>query len=105
MNNNKYSKHIFVCTNTKAPGKKCCGEEHGMQLVEAFRNELKQRGITKEMRVQRAGCLDVCARGPACVVYPEGIFYGNVQIEDVPELVEQHLIGNEPVVRLKLSFD
>jgi (2Fe-2S) ferredoxin len=105
MKNNKYSKHIFVCTNTKAPGKKCCGEEHGMQLVEAFRNELKQRGITKEMRVQRAGCLDVCAQGPACVVYPEGIFYGNLQIEDVPELVEKHLIGEESVVRLQLTFD
>lgn len=105
MKTNKYIKHVFVCTNTKAPGKKCCGEEHGMQLVEAMRKALKEKGITNEMRVQRAGCLDVCAHGPACVVYPEGIFYGNVQLSDVPEIVEQHLINNQPVERLMLTFD
>ncbi|MCU0416942.1 MAG: (2Fe-2S) ferredoxin domain-containing protein [Cytophagaceae bacterium] len=100
----KYVKHVFICTNQKPEGKKCCGEAHGMALVEAFKKEIKDRGLHIDIRAQRAGCLDVCGQGPALVVYPEGIFYGNVQLSDVVEIVEQHLIHNQPVTRLKLPF-
>ena len=52
------------------------------------------------MRANTAGCLDACAYGPTVVVYPEGVWYGGVRPEDVPEIVERHLMGGEPVVRL-----
>ena len=52
------------------------------------------------MRANAAGCLDACAYGPSVVVYPEGVWYGHVRVEDVPEIVERHLIGGEPVERL-----
>jgi len=100
----KFRKHVFICTNQKEAPKKCCGAEHGAALVEAFKQELTKRGLQKEIRAQRAGCLDVCALGPALVVYPEGTYYGNVQLTDVEELVEKHLVGNEEVERLKLTF-
>lgn len=101
----KYKKHVFICTNQKAdPAKKCCGEAHGMQLVEEFRKQLKDRKLNVEIRAQRSGCLDVCSFGPALVVYPEGVFYGNVGIDDVSEIVEEHLVMNTPVERLKLPF-
>ncbi|KAB7732939.1 (2Fe-2S) ferredoxin domain-containing protein [Rudanella paleaurantiibacter] len=100
----KFKKHVFICTNQKDAPKKSCGTEHGLALVEAFKQELTARGLQKEIRAQRAGCLDACAFGPALVVYPEGTYYGNVQIADVPELVEKHLVGNEVVERLELKF-
>ena len=100
----KYKKHVFICTNQKDAGKKCCGEATGMELVNLFKEELKSRGLQIEIRAQRAGCLDVCSFGPAMVVYPEGIFYGHVQPSDVKEIIEEHLINNRPVERLKLSF-
>lgn len=100
----KYKKHVFVCTNQKDAGKKSCGAEHGAALVEAFKADLKERGLQVEIRAQRAGCLDVCGKGPALVVYPEGVFYGNVQLEDVAEIVESHLVNNQPVERLTLKF-
>jgi (2Fe-2S) ferredoxin len=99
----KYQKHVFICTNQKDAPKKCCGETHGLELVEAFKQAMKDRNLVPDMRAQRTGCLDVCGKGPAVVVYPEGIFYGNVQLSDVEEIVESHLLNNQPVERLRLE--
>lgn len=100
----KFSKHVFICANDKDAPKKCCGSERGMALVEAFKEELKNRDLLTEIRAQRAGCLDTCAFGPSVVVYPEGVWYGHVQPEDVKEIVESHLVNNQPVERLQLKF-
>ena len=96
----KYEKHIFICTNDKPAPKKCCGSERGMELVELFKERLKEKGLTKTMRAQKAGCLDMCAFGPSLVVYPEGVFYGAVTPADVDEIIESHIVGNKPVERL-----
>lgn len=100
----KYKKHVFICTNTKEAGKKCCGEERGMALVQAFKDEIRNRGLQTQMRAQKTGCLDACNFGPSLVVYPEGTYYGNVQLSDVTEIVEKHLLGDEPVERLVLPY-
>ena len=100
----KYQKHVFICTNQKEAPKKSCGEVHGLALVDAFKQALKDRDLSVAIRAQKTGCLDVCGRGPALVVYPEGVFYGNVQLSDVDEIVESHLVNNTPVERLKLTF-
>jgi (2Fe-2S) ferredoxin len=100
----KFKKHIFICTNDKPEPKKCCGSEHGMLLVNAFKESLREKGLAKEIRAQKTGCLDTCAFGPTMVVYPEGIHYGHVTLNDVEEIVTKHLIGGEPVERLKLDL-
>ena len=100
----KYEKHVFICANQKDAGKKCCGEAAGMELVDTMKKLLLEKGLNVRMRAQRAGCLDVCASGPAMVVYPEGVFYGKVQPEDIKEIVESHLENNIPVERLCLLF-
>jgi (2Fe-2S) ferredoxin len=96
----KFKKHVFICANDKDAPKKCCGSERGMALVDAFKAELKDQNLLTEIRAQKAGCLDTCAFGPTVVVYPEGIWYGNVQPDDVKEIVESHLMNNKPVERL-----
>lgn len=100
----KFEKHIFICTNDKPAPKKCCGSEKGMELVNAFKASLTEKGLQKQIRAQKAGCLDTCAFGPSLVVYPEGIHYGHVKPEDVEEIVTEHLIGGKPVERLKLDL-
>jgi (2Fe-2S) ferredoxin len=103
--NLKFDKHLFVCTNQRVNSERpSCGEEHGMELVKAFKKEIKDRGLNIEMRAQKAGCFDICEFGPNVVVYPEGVFYGHVQLSDVMEIVEEHLINNRPVERLRLKF-
>ena len=99
-----YTKHIFICTNQRPEGaaKPSCGEEHGMALVSEFKKQVKEKGLSVEIRAHKTGCLDVCDFGPALVVYPEGVFYQHVQISDVAEIVEEHLIANRVVQRLVL---
>ena len=104
--NLKYDKHVFICTNQRVNSERpSCGEAHGMELVAAFKKEIKDRGLNVNMRAQKTGCLDICELGPSVVVYPEGVFYGHVQISDVVEIVEEHLIQGRPVERLRLKFE
>ena len=63
--------------------------------------EVARRGLRGQVRVNAAGCLDACADGPTIVVYPEGVWYARVRLEDVPELVESHLVNGVPVERLR----
>lgn len=98
----KYKKHVFVCIHERESSKKSCGEGIGMELVNAFKTLVNQNKLNAEVRAQKAGCFDVCNFGPAVVVYPEGIFYGNVTLEDVKEIFEEHLLNNRPVKRLQI---
>ncbi len=98
----KFKKHVFICTNDKELPKKSCGSTHGHQLVDAFKEELKAKGLLQEIRAQKTACLDCCAQGPTIVVYPEGVFYGNVQLADVKEIVDNHLVGDKVVERLRI---
>jgi (2Fe-2S) ferredoxin len=100
----KYERHIFVCTNQREGGKECCGEQTGMELVNCFKNLIKDNQMQKTVRAQRAGCFDTCSDGAAVVVYPEGIFYGKVKPEDVEEIFREHIQEGRPVERLRLKF-
>ncbi len=100
----KYKKHIFICTNQKDGGKPCCGEQRGMELVEAFKTLVKNNRLNTVIRAQKAGCFDTCTMGPSVVVYPEGVFYGKVQLSDVEEIFQEHILHDRPVERLKLNF-
>ena len=101
----KFDKHIFICTNQRdADSKKpFCGEKHGMEIVDAFKKKLKERKLQIKVRAQRAGCLDVCTHGQTLVVYPEGVFYVGVQVSDIDEIIDEHIINNKPVRRLLLN--
>lgn len=102
----KYEKHLFICNNQRPdPTKKSCGNEHGAALVAAFKAGIKDRGLQINMRAQQTACLDACAWGPSLVVYPEAVWYGHVQLADVEEIIESHLLNNQPVERLRLHFN
>lgn len=100
----KLKAHIFVCTNERAPGhpRGCCKSKGSEQLVDLFKQELKDAGMKGETRAQRAGCLDTCEFGPSVVVYPEGVWYGGVKPGDVREIVQSHIAGGKPVDRLRI---
>ena len=101
----KYDCHVFVCANQKPEGKKCCGESTGLEAVKFLRELLRNQTTERKIRVQRAGCLDLCSKGPAMVVYPEGIFYQFHSNEDLSEIAEQHLLHGEPVENLMISSE
>ncbi|MCW3105452.1 MAG: ferredoxin [Bacteroidetes bacterium] len=100
-----YDKHIFICTNQRAEGahRKSCGEAHGMEIVDAFKKRLKELNLPLKLRAQKAGCLDICDFGQTIAVYPDGVFYVGVELADVEEIIQEHIVNNRVVERLRLQ--
>lgn len=101
----RYERHVFICTNRRAPGdpKGCCADKGAEEVRDAFKQVLHERGLKGRIRANAAGCLDQCSRGVAVVVYPEQVWYGGVTAADVPEIVEEHLVRGNPVTRLRMK--
>jgi (2Fe-2S) ferredoxin len=99
-----YARHVFVCTNRRPDGspKGCCASKGSEELRLALKKAADAAGV-KGTRVNSAGCLDACERGISVVVYPEGVWYGGVKPEDIPELVQSHLVEGKPVERLRMQ--
>ncbi len=92
-----YRSHVLVCGGTG------CTSSGSGRIVTAFERELEAAGLDKEIKVIKTGCFGLCALGPIVVVYPEGAFYSQVKAEDVPEIVEEHLLKGRIVRRLLYS--
>ncbi|MGC8862925.1 MAG: NADH-ubiquinone oxidoreductase-F iron-sulfur binding region domain-containing protein [Armatimonadota bacterium] len=92
-----YRAHVLVDTGPPAMLK------GAMAVKAALIEEIKQRGLDKEIKVVETGDLGVRGGGPALVIYPEGITYAGVTTADVPEIVEEHLIKGRQVRRLVYS--
>ena len=89
-----YRSNVLVCGGTG------CTSSHSLLIAEKLKEELKAKGLDKEVNVITTGCFGLCALGPIMVVYPEGSFYSMVKLEDVPEIVEEHLNKGRIVTRL-----
>jgi (2Fe-2S) ferredoxin len=101
-----FEKHLFVCTNQRSgTDRRSCGEQHGLDLTAAFKKAIKDKKLDMPIRAQRAGCLGICDFGPTVAIYPEGTFYVNVQLSDVEEIVQKHIIENKKVERLLLRTE
>jgi (2Fe-2S) ferredoxin len=103
----RFSKHVFVCTNRRGGegGKGCCASKGGEELLIKMKDAAKAAGLGRDVRINRAGCLGQCARGIAAVVYPEGVWYGALKVEDADTIVAEHLVAGRPVERLLLKDD
>lgn len=100
-----FERHVFICTNQRPAGhpRGCCDPDGSDRLQKAFKRVLAERGLSRRMRANKAGCLDQCEHGPTVVVYPDGVWYGGVTDADVVEIVERHLVEGQPVTRLRLA--
>jgi len=73
-----------------------------MEVASALKKRLYERGLKRIVRPNKAYCLDQCAKGVAMVVYPEGVWYGGVTVDDVDEIIEEHVLEGRPVERLRI---
>ena len=92
-----YRSHVLVCGGTG------CTSSHSGELIDALNANIKEKGLEEEIQVVRTGCFGLCALGPIMIVYPEGCFYSEVKVEDIPEIVEEHLLKGRIVKRLLYS--
>ena len=89
-----YRSHVLVCGGTN------CSLKGNRILLQALAEEVKRRGLEREIKVVETGCFGLCEQGPTMVVYPEGVLYCRVTAADVPEIVESHLLKGRVVERL-----
>ncbi len=97
-----FQRHIFFCLNERKNGEQCCAQNGAQAALDRCKSRVKAAGVNGagKVRVNKAGCLDRCAAGPVAVVYPEGVWYSYVDLDDIDEIVESHLVRGEVVERL-----
>lgn len=97
--------HVFFCTNQRDDGRQSCNQCGARDAREYVKKRCKQLGISGagRVRINSAGCLDRCERGPVIVVYPEATWYTYVDRQDLDEIIESHLVGGKVVERLRLD--
>lgn len=99
-----YERHVFFCLNERKPPEDCCANHQAQAAFDHCKRTVKAAGLAGkgQVRVNKAGCLDRCAGGPVCVVYPEAVWYSFVDTHDIDEIVESHLKNGQVVERLRL---
>ena len=86
--------HILVCGGTG------CTSNKSHDIIDALNSELRAQGLENEVKVVMTGCFGLCANGPIMVVYPEGACYNHVTVDDVKEIISEHIIKGRIVTRL-----
>ncbi len=89
-----FRSNVLVCGGTG------CTSSNSEVIITKLQEEIKAKGLEKEVNVVRTGCFGLCALGPIMIVYPEGSFYSMVTPEDIPEIVDEHLLKGRLVKRL-----
>ena len=85
---------VLVCGGTG------CHSNHSGEIYDAFQKQLAEQKLSDEVMLVKTGCFGLCAVGPVVIIYPEGSFYSHVTVDDVPELISEHLIKGRLVRRL-----
>lgn len=89
-----FGKQVLVCAGTG------CTSSKSAKIIQAFEEEIIRNGIEQDVKVIKTGCFGLCALGPVVIIYPEGSFYSLITPEDVPTIVEEHLIKGNVVKTL-----
>lgn len=84
---------ILVCGGTG------CHSAQSAEIIVALREKIEAAGL-KHVNVVQTGCFGFCAQGPILKVQPDNIFYVQVKLSDLDEIISSHLIENKPVERL-----
>ncbi len=89
-----YRSQVLICGGTG------CTSSQSLKIIEAMEAEIKAVGLENDVNVVKTGCFGLCALGPIMIVYPEGCFYSRVTVDDVKEIVDEHLLKGRIVKRL-----
>lgn len=89
-----YRAQVLCCGGTG------CTSSGSGEIIKRFEEQIVKNGLDKEVKVVRTGCFGLCAAGPVVIVYPEGTFYSHVRVEDVDEIVTEHLLKGRIVQHL-----
>lgn len=102
MSHFKY--HVFFCQNQREPGESCCNNLGATEMQTYAKDRIKAMKLNGpgKARINKAGCLDRCNKGPVLVIYPEAIWYQYKDRADIDEIIDEHIVNGRIVERLKL---
>ncbi|MBN2244326.1 MAG: NADH-quinone oxidoreductase subunit NuoF [Candidatus Aminicenantes bacterium] len=81
-------------------GGAACVSNNAFEIKKALEQELKKKGLDKEIKIETTGCNGFCDTGPLLVVKPDNIYYNHLKVEDIPHLTEEHFLKGRPVKKL-----
>ena len=87
-------RHLFICGGTG------CHATGSLKVKDALHEEIAKHGLEDSVRVVETGCNGFCALWPLMVVHPDNVFYQKMTADDVVEIVNEHLVNNNPIERL-----
>jgi len=88
--------HILVCAGTG------CTSANSSLILERIKTLLAEKGLDSEVKALKTGCFGLCQKGPIVAIHPDNVFYSHVKVEDVDEIIEEHIYKGRPVERLML---
>ncbi|MGO3914291.1 NADH-ubiquinone oxidoreductase-F iron-sulfur binding region domain-containing protein [Enterococcus viikkiensis] len=89
-----FEKEILVCAGTG------CISSKSSEFVDSLKEELEKNHLTDQVNIVKTGCFGLCAQGPIVIIYPEGIFYHQVQPKHAKKIVSDHLLKGKLVEKL-----
>jgi len=89
-----FRSHILICGGTG------CHSNNSQKIYDEFQSKLAEKGLSNDVQTIMTGCFGLCAVGPICIIYPEGAFYSGISVDDVAEIVDEHIVKGRLVERL-----
>jgi len=102
----RFRKHLFICNNKRSEDdpRGSCFEKNSDSLIDYAKKRIQELGLKGEIRVNKAGCLDACAYGPAMVIYPDDTWYSPKTTNDIEIILEKHIQNNKLAEELVINF-
>ena len=102
----RFRKHLFICNNKRSEDdpRGSCSERNSDSLIDYAKKRIHELGLKGEIRVNKAGCLDACAYGPAMVIYPDDTWYSPKTKNDIEIILEKNIQRDKRAEELVIDF-
>ncbi len=80
--------HVFICTNDRKGARKSCADGASSLIKDTLKQAAATRGWKGKVRISTSGCLGVCENGPNVMIYPQGLWFSEVSLADIDNLID-----------------